>query len=222
VSKVKRIAAHVLNANADAVRIEDGKVRVAGTDEMTRSLREIAEIAYNEPDRLPSGMEPGLEAQYRYRPPAITFTSAAHACIVEVAAETGFVKIKRWIASEDCGVMINPAIVEGQIAGGLAQAIGTVLLEEISFDERGNPTAVTFKDYMLPTAMDVPDFEYTHISTPSKAEGGFRGVGEGGAIIGPPTLVNAIADALAPFGARCLELPLTPSKVLKLMENRAA
>ncbi|CAN7195116.1 xanthine dehydrogenase family protein molybdopterin-binding subunit [Phenylobacterium sp. LjRoot225] len=217
VAKVKRVAAHLLNASPEEVRIEDGVVRVTGVQEMTRSLREIAEVAYNEPARLPPDMEPGLEAQYRYSPPPVTWTSAAHACIVEVDAETGFVDIRRWVCSEDCGVMINPAIVEGQIAGGLAQAIGEVLLEEAHFDDQGNPTAVTFKDYMLPAAADVPEFEFTHIVTPSKSEGGFRGVGEGGAIIGPPTLVNAIADALAPFGARCLDLPLTPSKLLKLM-----
>ena len=218
--KVKRIAAHLLNANPDDVSIENGMVRVAGADEMTKSLREIAEIAYGEPARLPPGIETGLEAQYRYNPPPMTFTSAAHACIVEVDTETGFVAIKRWIASEDCGVMINPAVVEGQIAGGLAQAIGSVLLEEVDYDARGNPTTVTFKDYLLPAISDVPDFEYVHACTPSKTEGGFRGVGEGGAIIGPPTLVNAIADALSPFGARCLDLPLTPSKILDLIAGR--
>jgi alkylhydroperoxidase/carboxymuconolactone decarboxylase family protein YurZ len=194
-------------------------VRVAGAEEMTRTLREIAEIAYGEPARLPPDMEPGLEAQYRYNAPPVTWTSAAHACIVEVDAETGFVTIKRWVCSEDCGVVINPAIVEGQIAGGLAQGIGQVLLEEMHFDAQGNPTAATFKDYLMPAAVDVPEFEFTHIVTPSAAEGGFRGVGEGGAIIGPPTLCNAIADALAPFGALPLELPLTPSKILKLMEG---
>jgi carbon-monoxide dehydrogenase large subunit len=195
---------------------------VTGAEEMTRSLREIAEVAYNEPARLPPDMESGLEAQYRYHAPPITWTSAAHACIVEVDAETGFVEIKRWICSEDCGVVINPAIVEGQIAGGLAQGIGQVLLEEMHFDDQGNPTAATFKDYLMPAACDVPEFEYTHIVTPSAAEGGFRGVGEGGAIIGPPTLVNAIADALSPFGARCLELPLTPSRIVELMAAGAA
>src|SRR3546814_882331 len=134
---------------------------------------------------------------------------------------TGFVRIKRWVTSEDCGNMINPAVVEGQIAGGLAQAIGSVLMEEVSFDPRGNPTAVTYKDYMLPTIFDVPDFEYHHeASQPSKAEGGFRGVGEGGCIIGPPTLVNAIADALAPFGELKLEFPLTPSRLLAHIEGR--
>jgi carbon-monoxide dehydrogenase large subunit len=220
VDKVKRIAGHILNANPDDVRIEEGMVRVSGAEEMSRTLREIAEIAYGEPARLPPGMEPGLEAQYRYNAPPVTWTSAAHACIVEVDAETGFVTIKRWVCSEDCGVVINPAIVEGQIAGGLAQGIGQVLLEEMHFDDQGNPTAATFKDYLLPAAVDVPEFEYTHIVTPSAAEGGFRGVGEGGAIIGPPTLVNAIADALTPFGApRCLELPLNPAKILQLMEG---
>jgi aerobic carbon-monoxide dehydrogenase large subunit len=218
--KVKRVAAHLLNANPENVQIDNGVVRVAGAEEMTRSLREIAEIAYGEPTRLPPGMETGLEAQFRYDPPPMTFTSAAHACIVEVDTETGFVRIKRWISSEDCGVMINPAVVEGQIAGGLAQGIGSVLLEEVSYDERGNPTAATFKDYLLPTISDVPDFEYVHASTPSKAEGGFRGVGEGGAIIGPPTLVNAIADALAPFGEVPVDLPLTPSKILDIIEGR--
>jgi carbon-monoxide dehydrogenase large subunit len=219
--KLKRVAAHLLNADLENVYIDNGKVRVRGAEDKTRSFRELAEVAYGEPERLPAGMEAGLEAQYRYRPPPITLTSAAHACIVEVDADTGFVSIKRWISSEDCGVMINPSVVEGQISGGLAQAIGTVLLEQVSIDARGNPTAVTFKDYMLPAMSDVPDFEFVHANTPSQAEGGFRGVGEGGCIVGPPTLVNAIADALAPFGTLPLELPLTPSKLLELIEGRS-
>jgi aerobic carbon-monoxide dehydrogenase large subunit len=118
-------------------------------------------------------------------------------------------------------VLINPAVVEGQVAGGLAQAIGMVLLEDAHYDARGNPTAATFKDYLMPTIFDVPDFEYIHANRPAKNEGGFRGVGEGGAIIGPPTLVNAIADALAPFGEIPLNLPLTPSKLLDVIEGRA-
>ncbi|WHO38767.1 xanthine dehydrogenase family protein molybdopterin-binding subunit [Sphingobium sp. AP49] len=219
--KIRMIAAHLLNASPADIVIEDGIVHVTGAPAMTRSLREIAEIAYGEPSRLPPGMESGLEVQYRYDPPPMTFTSAAHACIVEVDVETGFVTIRRWVSSEDCGVMINPAVVEGQIAGGLAQAIGSVLLEEAGYDARGNPIAATFKDYLLPTIFDVPDIEYVHANTPSQAEGGFRGVGEGGCIIGPPTLVNAIADALTPFGDVPVDLPLTPSKILAIVEGQA-
>jgi carbon-monoxide dehydrogenase large subunit len=219
--KVRTVAAHLLNANPSDVTIEDGMVRIAGAEEQTRSLREIAEIAYGEPARLPPGMETGLETQHRYDPPPMTFTSAAHACIVEVEGETGFVSIRRWVSSEDCGVMINPAIVEGQVAGGLAQAIGSILLEEAGYDDRGNPIAATFKDYLLPTITDVPDFEYLHAAArPANNEGGFRGVGEGGCIIGPPTLFNAIADALSPFGELPCDLPVTPSKVVAFMDGQ--
>ncbi|CAN7467635.1 xanthine dehydrogenase family protein molybdopterin-binding subunit [Phenylobacterium sp. LjRoot219] len=219
--KVRRVAGHLLNANPDDVRIEDGMIHVAGAPEMSRSLREIAEIAYGEPARLPPGVDTGLEAQVRYDPPPMTFTSAAHACFVEVDPETGFVKIRRWISSEDCGVMINPAVVEGQVAGGLAQAIGTVLLEEAGYDSRGNPIAATYKDYLLPSISDIPDFEYLHAAaTPADNEVGVRGVGEGGAIVGPPTLVNAIADALSPFGEVPVDLPLTPAKLLDVIDGK--
>lgn len=219
-AKVKELAAHLLDTTPDKIRIENGNVRVEGEPEKMRTLRQIAEIAYGEPDRLPAGFEAGLEAQYRYQPPPMTFASAANACIVEVDAATGFVKILRWISSEDCGTPINPAVVEGQIAGGLAQAIGMALLEEVSFDARGNPTAATYKDYLLPSISDVPVFEFLHANTPSKSVGGMRGVGEGGAIIGTPTLINAIADALSPFGEIPLELPLTPVKILSVIEGR--
>jgi carbon-monoxide dehydrogenase large subunit len=219
--KVKQVAAHLTNASVEAITIEGGIVHVAGAPEMSRSLREIAEIAYGEPGRLPEGAPTGLEAQYRYQPPPMTMTSAAHCCIVEVDAETGFVKILRWISAEDCGTVINPGVVEGQIAGGLAQAIGQVLLEDMPYDARGNPLAATFKDYLMPTISDVPDFEYLHASTPSQTIGGMRGVGEGGCIIGPPTLVNAIADALSPFGEiEELVLPLTPARILDVIEQR--
>ena len=218
--KLKLLAAHLLNASSANIRIEGGMIHVDGAPEMTRSLREIAHIAYSEPRRLPPGFEPGLEAQYRYQPPGITLTSAAHACVVEVDTDTGFVKILRWISSEDCGTVINPAVVEGQISGGLAQAIGTVLLEEMPFDARGNPKSATFKDYLLPAISDIPQIEFVHANTPSQSVGGMRGVGEGGAIIGPPTLANAIADALSPYGELALNLPLSPSRILDLIEGR--
>lgn len=218
--KVRKIAAHLAEVSPEDIRIENGTVHAAGKPDATRTLRSIADIAYGEPDRLPPGMEAGLEAQYRYQPPPLTLASAANACVVEVSAETGFVKILRWISAEDCGTAINPAVVEGQIAGGLAQAIGMVLLEEMSFDAAGNPTAATYKDYLLPAISDIPDFEFLHCNTPSKSVGGMRGVGEGGAIIGAPTLVNAIADALVPFGEIPLKLPLTPTRILSVIEGR--
>ncbi len=219
-TKVKTLAAHLLGSSPNAIRLENGMVHVDGEPAKSRTLRQIAEIAYGEPDRLPAGFEAGLEAQHRYQPPPMTFASAANACVVEVNADTGFVKILRWISSEDCGTPINPAVVEGQVAGGLAQAIGMVLHEEMSFDDRGNPLAATYKDYHLPLITDVPVFEFVHANTPSQSVGGMRGVGEGGAIIGPPTLVNAIADALAPFGEVPVELPLTPAKLLSVIEGR--
>jgi aerobic carbon-monoxide dehydrogenase large subunit len=217
--KVKRVAAHLYNASAEAITIADGMIHVAGAPEMSRPLREVAEIAYGEPFRLPEGVETGLEARFRYQPPPMTFTSAAHACVVEVDSDTGFVEIRRWVSSEDCGTIINPGVVEGQIAGGLAQAIGQVLLEEMPYDSRGNPLAATFKDYLLPAYSDVPDFEYLHANTPSQTIGGIRGVGEGGAIIGPPTLVNAIADALAPLGELPVQLPLTPARIVEFIDR---
>jgi aerobic carbon-monoxide dehydrogenase large subunit len=219
-AKVKKLAAHLLDADPQRIRLEFGLVHVEGAPEKSRTLRSIAEIAYGEPDKLPAGFESGLEAQCRYQPPPMTLASAANACVVEVDADTGFVKILRWISCEDCGRAINPAVVEGQIAGGLAQAIGTVLLEEMTFDARGNPLAATYKDYLLPSISDIPVFEFVHANTLSKTVGGMRGVGEGGAIIGPPTLVNAIADALAPFGEVPVNLPLTPVKLLSVIEGR--
>lgn len=219
-AKVQTLAAHLLNASPDAIRIEGGMVHVDGAEPMSRSLREIAGIAYGEPDRLPPGFESGLEAQHRYQPPPITYTSAAHACVVEVDPATGFVTINRWVSCEDCGTIINPAVVEGQIAGGLAQGIGTVLLEEVGYDAQGNATAATYKDYLLPAISDIPEIEFLHLCTPSASTGGIRGVGEGGAIIGPPTLVNAIADALAPFGEIPLTLPLSPTRLLSVIEGR--
>ena len=219
--KVRTLAAHLYNASPESVSIVDGVVHVAGAPEMSRPIGELANIAYGEPNRLPPGLETGLEAQFRYQPPPMTLTSATHACVVEVSADTGFVKILRWISSEDCGTVINPAVVEGQIAGGLAQAIGMVLLEDMPYDARGNPQAATFKDYLLPAINDVPVIEFVHANTPSKTIGGMRGVGEGGAIIGPPALVNAIADALSPFGEIAeLRLPLTPSRLLDVIEGR--
>jgi carbon-monoxide dehydrogenase large subunit len=165
-------------------------------------------------------MMPGLEAQARYAPDSFcTWSNACHICVCEVDRDTGAVEILRYLVSEDCGVMINPNVVEGQIAGGVVQGIGGVLYEHLPYDETGNPLATTFVDYLLPTATEVPDIEYAHIETPCPTNpGGHKGMGEGGAIGSPPAIVNAVADALAPLGVTVTSQPLGPADVVALIE----
>jgi carbon-monoxide dehydrogenase large subunit len=219
--KVKRIAAYAFNASVESIRIENGAITVEGSPQITATVGQIAQMAYLAPDRLPPDMEMGLETQYRNRPPMMVFANATHACVCEVDVETGKVSILRWIAGGDCGELINPAIVEGQISGGVVQGIGGVLFESLRYDDEGQPMAATLKDYLLPTALDVPRLEFRHMCTPSQTPGGFKGVGEGGAMISPPTLVNAIADALAPFGKRWLDMPLSPDRIVRGLEGDA-
>ncbi len=151
------------------------------------------------------------------------WSGGTHCAIVDVDIETGLVKVERYIAAEDCGALINPAIVEGQIRGGVAQGIGAVLLERSAYDEDGNFQSATFMDYLLPTACDIPRIEIEHLETvPLDADVNFRGVGEGGMIVAPPTMVNAIEDALAPFGVRIYEQHLPPARILELIAEAAA
>jgi len=141
-------------------------------------------------------------------------------CTCEVDVTTGKVTLLRYIVGEDCGHMINPAVVEGQIAGGVVQGIGGALLEELAYDADGNPIATTFMDYLLPTATEVPLIEYAHVETaPGPGPGGYKGVGEGGAIGAPPAVVNAVADALAPFGVTITRLPLSPAAIAGLIDQ---
>jgi carbon-monoxide dehydrogenase large subunit len=220
--RIVAIAAHRLEAAVEDLEIEDGRVSVRGTPSAGITLAEIAEIAHYRPHRLPPDVPSGLEASARYAAVAGSiWVNATHVCTCEVDVVTGQIELLRYIVSEDCGPMINPAVVEGQIAGGVAQGIGGVLLEHLAYDEDGNPIATTFMDYLLPTATDIPTIEYGHIETPSPGPGGHKGVGEGGAIGAPPAVVNAVADALSPFGVRITELPLTPSRIVALLEEQA-
>jgi carbon-monoxide dehydrogenase large subunit len=147
------------------------------------------------------------------------WANATHVCTCEVDVATGHVQLLRHIVSEDCGPMINPAVVEGQIAGGTVQGIGGALSEHLVYDADGNPLTTTFLDYLLPTATEVPTIEYGHVETPGPGPGGYKGVGEGGAIGAPPAVINAVADALSPFGVTITEQPLSPSKILALIEK---
>jgi carbon-monoxide dehydrogenase large subunit len=194
---------------------------VRGTPSIGLSLGDIATAAYLEPQSLPAGVPAGLEASARYTATnASIWVNATHVCTCEVDVETGRVQLLRYIVSEDCGPMINPDVVEGQIAGGVVQGIGGVLFEHLAYDDDGNPLATTFMDYLVPSAAEVPAIEYGHIETPSPGPGGFKGVGEGGAIGAPPAVVNAVADALAPFDVDVTRLPLSPSYIVSLLEGR--
>ena len=163
-------------------------------------------------------MPPGLETSGRYK--AVTrsnWANATHACTCEVDIATGRVTLLRYIAVEDCGAMINPNIVEGQISGGTAQGIAGVLYEHLAYDDDGNPIATTFMDYLVPTAAEIPQIEFGHVDTPGPGPGGYKGVGEGGVLGAVPAVANAVADALAPLGITVSRLPLTPSSIFDLI-----
>jgi carbon-monoxide dehydrogenase large subunit len=220
--KVKAIVAHQLEAAPDDLEVAGSFVSVRGTPSKGLTFAEVAAVAYLNPEALPPDVEPGLEASSRYRPPSpFTWSNACHACLCELDPETGVVTLLRYVVSEDCGVMINPMVVEGQVAGGVAQGIGGALYEEMAYDDDGNPLATTFLDYLLPTAVEVPDIEHGHIETPSAALGGYKGMGEGGAIASPAAVANAVNDALAGLGAVAEEFPITPVRVLAAIDAAA-
>lgn len=218
-TKVVAIAAHQLEAAPNDLEVVDGVVAVRGTPSRMKTLGDIAYSAYFDAGSLPAGMEPGLEVFRRFKPDVpFLFSNACHVCTVEIDPGTGAVRVLRFIVSEDCGVMINPAVVEGQIAGGAVQGIGGALLEDFVYDANGNPLTTTFLDYLLPTASDIPSVEYGHIETPSATPGGYKGVGEGGAIGAPAAVANAVNDALALVGAHISEAPFTPNRIIQALE----
>ena len=220
-AKLTSLAAHKLEASADDITLASSRACVRGDPDAGVTFAELADIAYFQPYLLPPGMPAGLEASGRYAPTAVPmlWATATHVCTCEVDVTTGAVRLLRYIVGEDCGNMINPSVVEGQIAGGVVQGIGGALLEELAYDADGNPLATTFMDYLLPTAADVPIIEYGHVlDAPGPGPGGYKGVGEGGAIGAPPAVVNAVADALAPFGVTITRVPLTPAAIIGLLD----
>jgi aerobic carbon-monoxide dehydrogenase large subunit len=214
--KVLQIVSKLLEADEADLEIAEGKVQVRGVPSRGLTLGEVAAVAYLTPSRLPEGMTPGLEATYDFRIPDGGWAQATHCCIVEVDIETGQVKILRYLAVEDCGTMINPAIVEGQVRGGVAQGIGGVLYERSAYGEDGQFLAGTFMDYLVPTAMEIPVIEIGHVESAPTHEVNYRGVGEGGAIGAPAALSSAIEDALSAFGVRLTEQYLPPARILEL------
>jgi carbon-monoxide dehydrogenase large subunit len=220
--KIKKLIAHQLEAAPEDIELQDGRFSVKGSPDKGMSLAEVAGEAYI-PENIPDGMEPGLEETAFYDPANFVFPFGAHACVVEVDAETGKIDIKRYLAVDDCGPAINPMLIDGQVHGGIAQAIGQALYERIHYDEDGQLVTGTFVDYALPSAADVPSFELDRTETPSTTTSmGVKGVGEAGTIAASPAVLNAVVDALRPLGVDYIQMPLTPMRVWERIQAAQA
>ncbi len=217
--KLCRIGAHLLQCDVAEVRCTDGAVQ---GPRGSVSIAEIAKVAHLRMDGLPPGVDPLLDATATYEPAISTgvFSYATHGATVAVDPETGSVELLDYAVAEDCGTMINPMLVEGQIRGGVVQGIGTALYEEIPYDEAGQPLAGTFADYLLPGAAELPAIKIGHLHTPTPhTEYGMKGMGEGGAVAPPAAIANAVRDALASIGAEANETPITPRRVMAAIEK---
>jgi carbon-monoxide dehydrogenase large subunit len=221
-AKLIKIASHLLEAAPGDITIEAGAARVIGTDRSI-PVADLARAAYHQTHRFKGELDPGLVESATYDPSG-TFSNACHVAIVEVDIETGGVTIERFLVVEDAGRLINPMIADGQVHGGIAQGIGNALLEEIIYDETGNILTTTLADYLPPTAREIPEIELHHLATLTKASvTRAKGLGEGGAIGAPAAVINAINDALTPFGVSIDEMPATPQRIrakLRAAEKR--
>ncbi|MGH7092346.1 MAG: xanthine dehydrogenase family protein molybdopterin-binding subunit, partial [Stellaceae bacterium] len=220
--RVIRAAAHLLEAAVEDIDAANGRVFVAGTDRGL-SFRELAKAVYSDMGRLPREAREELEVTKVYDPYFGTTTSATHICALEIDPQTCKVTLHRYVVAEDCGRVINPLIVDGQVHGGVAQGIGAALYEEVVYDASGQLLTASLADYVIPSAGEVPAIETHHIETvlPANA-GGFRGMGEGGTIGAPAAVANALADALAPLDGEIFELPMTPDRLYRLIETLKA
>jgi aerobic carbon-monoxide dehydrogenase large subunit len=220
VAKAKTIAAYLLEVSEDDLEWEPGKFSVKGAPEKSKTIQEIVFASYT---NHPQGMEAGFEATHYYDPPNLTFPSGAYICVVDVDKETGAIHVRRFVAIDDCGNIINPMIVQGQVHGGLTQGIAPAMYEELIYDDEGNILNGTFMDYLVPTAVESPSWETGHTITPSPHHPiGAKGVGESPTVGAPPAIANAIIDAVSPFGIKHLDIPITPFKVWKALKEHGA
>ncbi|MBI4607950.1 MAG: xanthine dehydrogenase family protein molybdopterin-binding subunit [Candidatus Rokubacteria bacterium] len=218
--KARRIAAHLLEAAADDVGLEHGVFQVRGVPDRQVSWRQVAEAAHGE--KLPPGLEPGLEAKEDFVGSGLLYPFGSHLAVVEVEPDTGRVRLLRYVSVDDSGLLVNPLLADGQVHGGLAQGIGQALYEAVVYDETGQLLSGSLMDYAVPKAADLPSFETAHTATPSpRTELGVKGIGESATIGSTPAIANAVLDALAPFGVRHLDLPLTPEKVWRAIAGPA-
>lgn len=217
-AKVLRIAGHMLEANPDDLEVEDGRIFVRGTPSASVTMADVGRAAYIRAIELPDGEDPGIEAVEAFDPPQFAWPYGANVAVVEVDVETGQVSFLDYVYVHDCGTIVNPTIVEGQIQGGVAQGIGAALFEALPYDDEGQPLFATFMEYVLPTAAELPRITMEHQHTPSPhIPGGMKGVGEAGAIGSPAAVVAAIEDALTEYGARITETPVTPAAIVAMV-----
>jgi carbon-monoxide dehydrogenase large subunit len=219
VEKARKIAAHQLEAAEEDIEFAGGEFSVRGSPERAMPLAAVAFEAFTA-HNLPDGMEPNLEGSTHYDPPNFTFPFGTHVAVVEVDIETGEVRLDRYVAVDDCGNQINPMIVEGQIHGGIVQGVAQALWEEASYDEAGNLVSASLVDYLVPSAAEVPSFETDHTVTPSPTNPmGVKGIGEAGTIGAAPAVINAICDALGPYGVHDIAMPASPQRVWQALKE---
>jgi aerobic carbon-monoxide dehydrogenase large subunit len=216
--KARKIAAYLLEVAEDDLAWEPGKFSVKGAPNKSKTIQDIAFAAYT---NHPQGMEAGLEAVSYYDPPNLTYPFGSYICVVDIDSGTGEVKVRRFVAIDDCGNIINPMIVQGQVHGGLTMGLAPALFEEISYDEIGNIRGGSFIDYLVPTAVETPKWETGHTVTPSPHHPlGAKGVGESATVGAPAAIANAVVDALWHLGVRHVDIPITPAKVWKLLREK--
>lgn len=218
--KSRKIAAHLLEVSEEDLEWEPGRFFVRGAPGKGKTIQEIAFAAYTD---FPGGMEPGLEAVHYYDPPNLTFPFGTYACVVDIDRGTGEVKVRRFVAVDDCGNIINPMIVDGQIHGGLTEGLAISFMQQIGYDENGNVQGGTFMDYLVPTAVETPVWETGKTCTPSPHHPfGAKGVGESPNVGSPAAFVNAVVDALSHLGVRHVDMPVTPWKVWQILKDKGA
>ncbi len=216
--KARKIAGHLLEVSEEDLEWEPGRFYVKGAPGKAKTIQEIAFAAYT---NIPPGLEAGLEAVHYYDPPNLTFPFGTYVCVVDIDKGTGEVKVRRFVAVDDCGNIINPMIVEGQIHGGLTEGLAIAFMQEIGYDESGNVQGGTFMDYLVPTAVETPNWETDKTCTPSPHHPlGAKGVGESPNVGSPAAFVNAVVDALSHLGIRHIDMPITPWKVWQILKEK--
>jgi len=218
--KARQLASYLLEVDADDLLFTDGRFSVKGVPKKRLTIKQIAQEAHRT-GRLPKKMEPGLAAESQFEPSNFTFPFGTHICVVEVEPQSGRVELKRYVAVDDCGKVINPLLVDGQIQGGIVQGLGQALYEEVVYDEHGQLLTGSLMDYALPRAADLPRLNLTRTETPTPVNPlGIKGIGEAGTIGATPAVANAVVDALAPFGVTHIDMPLTPQKIWRALKEK--